>query len=282
MSNQQYTIEYEVPVAVDGSTAAPAFSVDPASPDFKQADADGIYRFTAAQMQQLTGGRLGLIDPDFGVGGTFADRFIHMIEVRTSGAGAAAQISVVDARDPDLAGQEEILAPSPEADFYTDDCVFVPQGSDLAFAGFTPAAGSPVVIRVNVVAWGSVEDYAELLEACCCLGDGDGDGDGDCCPPSVLQPTTPLDQAAAETLTLSAGTCGLDEPLTGEVFNDPESPPPTGLPTINSISVNTGTPPVPNTVDVSLDTTGTSGDYILVLTNACECCTPVRFTVFPA
>ena len=163
-----FTVEYEVPIAVDGTTPAPTFSFDPSSPNFKEADADGIVRFTAEEMLALTGGRLGVIDPDFDVGGTFSDRFLHMIEVRTSGGGAAATIAVVDARDDALAGQEEILASSPEADFYTDDCVFVPQGSALALAGFTPIPDVPVVIRINVVVWGSIEDYATLLNQCCC------------------------------------------------------------------------------------------------------------------
>jgi hypothetical protein len=170
MSLQMFTVEYQVPVAVDGVTPAPPFSFDPASPDFKAADSDGVVRFTAAEMMELTEGRLGIFDPDFGVGGTFADRFLHMIEVRTAGSGAAAAISVVDARDSALSGQEEILAPSAETNFYKDNGVFVPQGSALGFSGFTPTSGRPVVIRINVVVWGSIEDYAVLLGSACCLG----------------------------------------------------------------------------------------------------------------
>jgi hypothetical protein len=174
MSFQQHTVEYQVPVGVDGITPAPALSFDPASPDFKEPDSDGIVRFTEAEMQTLTGGLFGLFDPDFGVGGTFADRFIHMIQVRTSGGSADARISVVDARDVSLSGQQEVLAPSAEANFYKDNGVFVPQGSAIGFAGFTPSAGNPVVIRIQVVVWGSVEDYADLLRSVCCLGPVEG------------------------------------------------------------------------------------------------------------
>ena len=50
MSLQMFTVEYQVPVDVDGVTPAPAFSFDPASPDYKAPDADGVVRFTANQM----------------------------------------------------------------------------------------------------------------------------------------------------------------------------------------------------------------------------------------
>jgi hypothetical protein len=169
---QMMTVEYEVPGLVDGVTPAPPLSFDPASDNYRAPDPDGIVRFSAAQMLELTGGNFGLFDPDFGVGGTFADRFVHMIQVRSQGGGASAQISVVDARDPNLAGQEEVLPASAEADFFTDRCVFVPQGSAIAFFGFTATPGQPVVVRINVVAWGSLEDYAELLNQCCCMGAG--------------------------------------------------------------------------------------------------------------
>lgn len=175
------TVEFEVPGLVDGVTPAPALSFDPNSADYKEPDDDGIVRFTADEMVELTGGNFGLFDPDFGVGGTFADRFLHLVEVRTGGGGAAAQISVVDAQDPDLAGQEQVLAPTAEADFYTDRCIFVPQGSGLAFFGFTATPTQSVVIRISVVAWGSVEDYAQLLSQCCCFETGNQpSGDGDC------------------------------------------------------------------------------------------------------
>jgi hypothetical protein len=275
MSLQMFTVEYQVPVAVDGVTPAPPFSFDPASPDFKAADSDGIVRFTAAEMLDLTGGLFGLFDPDFGTGGTFADRFIHMIEVRTSGAGAAAAISVVDARDSALSGQEEILPPAAEADFYTDDCVFVPQGSALGFSGFTPSAGSPVVIRINVVPWGSVEDYATLLNQCCC--ENLTPSEGGCCPPQVADSAIGMSQGTVETLSLPG--CGLEEPMTAEVRTNPLQPPPTGLPTVNTVTVTRGTAPAPDTVDINMDTNTSEGGYMLILTNGCGCCTVSPFSV---
>jgi hypothetical protein len=277
---QMRTIEYQVPGLVDGVTPAPPVSFDPESPLYKAPEPDGVVRFTADEITQLTGGNLGLFDPDFGVGGTFADRFLHMIEVRTGGAGAAATISVVDARDPNLAGMEEILAPAAEADFYRDTCVFVPQGAALGLAGFNAVPGQPVVIRINVVAWGSMEDYAHLLEQCCCETATGGNGGEPCCPPAVITSGGPggLPQDPAAVLSLPAGTCGLNEPLTAEVFNDPGSPSGT-VPTVNSVTVTTGTPPDPNTVDISMDTTLSDGSYLLVLTNACGCCAIVRFSV---
>lgn len=277
MSLQMFTVEYEVPVAVDGVTPAPSFSSDPTSPNFKEADPDGVVRFTAAQMLELTGGRLGVIDPDFGIGGTFADRFLHMVEVRTSGGGAAATIAVVDARDDALAGQEEILAPSLEADFYTDDCVFVPQGSALALSGFTPILGAPVVIRVNVVAWGSIEDYALLISQCCC--ENATAPESGCCPPQVLDTSFAMAQGVSETLSLPG--CGLEEPMTAEVRTNPLVPPPSGLPTVNSVTVTTGTAPAPDTVNIDMDTSTSDGGYMLVLTNGCGCCTVTPFSVAP-
>ena len=279
MSLQMYTVEYQVPTAVDGMTQAPTFSTDPASADYKAPDPDGIVRFTAAQMQGLTGGRFGLFDPDFGIGGTFADRFIHMIEVRTAGAGAAAAISVVDARDPSLSGQQEILAPGAEADFYTRKCVLVPQGSGIGFSGFTPTFDRPVVIRINVVPWGSIEDYAKLLNECCCENTVVVPPAEGCCPPSVLEDSFAIAQGTSEVLSLPGS--GFDAPMTAEVRRNPLMPPPTGQPTINSVTVVTGTAPAADTVDIDMDTSSSTsgGDFMLILTNDCGCSVVVPFSV---
>jgi hypothetical protein len=277
MSVQTMTVEYEVPGLVDGVSPAPPFSYDPKSDLYKKPDAEGIVRFSAAEMIAFNGGNLGLFDPDFGVGGTFADRFLHLVEVRTAGGGVAAAISVVDARDPALPGQEDILAPSPEANFYSDDCIFVPQGSGLAFAGFNPTPSQPVVIRISVVAWGSIEDYALLLRQCCCEELGDTPPSEDCCPPQVLDARLAIGQSTTELLTLPG--CNLTDGMTAEVRKNPLAPPSVGTPTVNSVTVATGTPPEADTVTISLDTTGTEGEYMLILTNECGCCTVTPFQV---
>jgi hypothetical protein len=212
------TVEYEVPGLVDGVSPAPPFSYDRNSPLYKKPDADGIVRFSAAEMIAFNGGNLGLFDPDFGVGGTFADRFLHMVEVRTAGGGVAATIAVVDARDPALPGQEDVLAPSPEADFYSDDCIFVPQGSALAFAGFNPTPGQPVVIRINVVAWGSVEDYALLLRQCCCEMPDELKPPG---PGSILTWGNSSIAAAADTRFLRPGFDSVTAGTVGVGFQSP-------------------------------------------------------------
>lgn len=167
MPIQMRTVEFQVPGAVDGTTPAPRLSFDPKSPFYKAPDADGIVRFTAEELIELTGGNLGLFDPDFGMGGTFADRFLQLLEVVTAGAGPAARIDVVDAEDSTV--QESFFAGA-EANFYERDTLFIPQGSQLLFSGYTPTGAQPVIIRISVLAWDDIEDYAQLRTAACCSG----------------------------------------------------------------------------------------------------------------
>lgn len=162
---QMHTVEFQVPGLVDGVTPAPVFSFDPRSPNFKKADADGIVRFTAAQMLALTGGNFGTFDPDFGTGGTFADRFLPLIEVVSNGVAGAVRIDIVD--DDGLVVQQNLFAGA-EADFYDRDTNFVPQGSDIAFSGYTATPTQPVVIRIGVVEWTDLEDYGDLRSLVFC------------------------------------------------------------------------------------------------------------------
>lgn len=128
----------------------------------------------------------------------------------------------------------------------------------------------------SVSAWGC------CVEDCGCTGATGPTGPtgpaGECCPPQVLDYSGPdLTQGASTTFSIP-GT-DFDGPMTGEVRRDTRTPGQVGLPTVNSITVVPGVSPVPDQIDVDLDTSGAAGAFMLILTNECGCSTVTPFIV---
>lgn len=164
---QVFTVEYLVPGQLDGTTPSPAFSVDPTAKNGKRADADNVFRFSAQEMIERTGGDLGLIDlttPFDGNQNLFANRLVTWFYLDAPGAPGAggAAVDSVDVRDgvatrqilhAGLTGREEFFG----AGF------FVPQGSRLRVDGFT-AGAQPILVRMNVCFFETIQDLLVALE----------------------------------------------------------------------------------------------------------------------
>lgn len=162
---QQYTLEYRVSGTVDGVTPSPVFSVDPLSPDFKEPDADGIYRFEVEE--------LGYIDPDFDAGGSQGDRFVRGVLVDGPNPSPFALIGVLaffDNEEPQAVVPLEAIASLETGQFrLPKGCIFVPQGGVIGAVGLQGnGASDPVIIRISIDIPDSTTEYAEMLQACCC------------------------------------------------------------------------------------------------------------------
>lgn len=169
---QTFTVEYLISDLIDGVTPSPAFIPENEAPsgptdpeeleDVTEHDDDNIYRFNVTN--------LGLIDPDFGTGGTFGDRFIDALWIQSPTAGlAASTMAVLSTRTRETV--QEFIVPSLVGltDFYREGCIFVPQGSVLGINGFDASADpDDIVVRMRIKAPDTLEEYAQMLESCCC------------------------------------------------------------------------------------------------------------------
>lgn len=185
---QSYEIEYVVSGSLDGTTVSPAFipldrqssagTIDPEelADDVAQPDEDNIYRFDVDD--------LGLIDPDFGVGGSLGDRFIVGLWIN-SGVAAVdpSPVAVVSTREREITLELIESSLVGQTNYYQQDCIFIPQGAYLGLTGWN-AGDDPVIVRLHVKAPESPEELAHMLEACCCgvdagsASDGGGGGGG--------------------------------------------------------------------------------------------------------
>jgi hypothetical protein len=162
---QTFTLEYIVLGSLDGVTPAPAFSVDPNADDYLRPGKDQLY----TQVVQ----NLGLIDPDFGVGGSQGNRILAWFWTYgpTPGAPGAA-VSVVDAQGPGLE-QQQLIDLAAKTQAYVSGARLVPQGSRIKVEGLTASAGQPVVVRFNVLVADTAEDFLTL---CACDTSGGSPG----------------------------------------------------------------------------------------------------------
>lgn len=164
--SQVLTVEYLVPGSLDGVTPSPAFSVDRSSENFKAPDADGVFRFTAAEIQASSDGNLGLLDlttPFDGAQNLFANRLVTWFYLDAPGAPGAggAAVDSVDVRDGVITRQILHAALTGREDFFGTG-FFVPQGSRLRVDGFV-AAAQPILVRVNVHFFETVEELLLAL-----------------------------------------------------------------------------------------------------------------------
>ena len=170
---QSFEIEFLVAGSLDGVTPSPAFitkdrapstpKIDPESleTDVAEPDDDNIYRFDVEN--------LGLVDPDFGLGGTFGDRFIVGLWINSPNPAAdPAPIAVVSTRVRELTQEIVVDNLAGLDNFYREECIFIPQGSYLGFIGFAADPGTPILVRMHVKCPQTLEEYALLLNSCCC------------------------------------------------------------------------------------------------------------------
>ncbi len=164
---QQVTIEYRVMGELDGETLAPDVQLDPTQSDY-EIDDRGIHVVDVP-------GNLGLIDPDFIGPAVQGDRCIPWVYIDSPAAGvAASNFSVVDNTPNDLGVPVPALQLLRFATlglpvFYSDHPTTIPQGSALAVMGYP--SGEEKIVRINVVAPQDAEEYAAVIEACCCSAD---------------------------------------------------------------------------------------------------------------
>ncbi len=176
---KMFTVEYALAVGnrFDGQTPAPAFSTDPTSPNYHPPGDDQIFRFELDQ-------DLGIIDPDFGIGGAEGDRFIQLLDIELPAVDSLS-LAVADFR---LVGEndgipQEVLVPFTNLQrYYNDGCIFVPQGSVLAV--MSDVTNGISRLRYNVVVPNDRPDLARLLEQCCCI---DNALEPVICDPPVLE-----------------------------------------------------------------------------------------------
>lgn len=207
---QSFEIEYQVSNALDGTTHSPPFIPENEAPSgpvvppeladlVVQADDDNIYRFEVEN--------LGLVDPTFGGEASFADRVIVGLWINSpTPGGGGAQVAVISERDRDIV-YETPLPPGSLAgltNVYRRQCIFVPQGCVLGFVGFDASADpDDIIVRMHVKQAENLEDYALLLESCCC------ELASLCVTPEVtnINPTSVdcLDTEANRTITVTGG-----------------------------------------------------------------------------
>lgn len=164
---QVFTVEYLVPGRLDGTTPSPSFSVDQRAENGKRADADGVFRFTAAEMVSRTGGNLGLIDlttPFDGEQNLFANRLVTWFYLDAPGAPGAggAAVDSVDVRNG-VANRQILHAALTGRERFFGAGFFVPQASRLRVDGFT-AAAEPILVRMNVNFFETLEELIIALQ----------------------------------------------------------------------------------------------------------------------
>lgn len=151
------TLQYLVTDRLDGVTPAPLFEVPP-SPEATLND---------DKMVEQTVERLGLLNlTGGGPAGQSSDRLIKWILIYgprlpfdTDNIGVAFDGVLQDA---------PITIPAGANGLYTQ-CLFLPQTAQLRLDGMAGSPSEPLVVRVAIWRPQTVQDWAAMLEACCCI-----------------------------------------------------------------------------------------------------------------
>jgi hypothetical protein len=146
----------------------------------------------------------------------------------------------------------------------------------IAVAGGNALAdGDQVIIEVRKLVGGigaspnCVQGFLQIENEC-----GGGPPSVGCCAPQYL--SQQMHQAFAHVYTTAAGglidldasVCGQDEPITAVIRASALFPPATP-PAVTGVAY---IPPPTNILRVAWDNTGTDGNFVLEITNACGCC----------
>lgn len=168
---QQWTVQYEIAGAIDGTELAPSAVL------FGVTDEEGVMRVATED--------LGIIDPDLRGGrASMGDRFISFIRIETAvpmPIGFA--MSVVDASlsVPGLGIIETRRITPPTiagtVEYISTECTYVPQGQALRVSSMpAPPPGEVHRITLGIKAAVTGDDEARLAEACCCQSEAESGG----------------------------------------------------------------------------------------------------------
>jgi hypothetical protein len=157
-----YTISLQwlVTDRLDGVTPSPEFVLPPNPAANVDPDSNCVLVGTVE--------RLGLIDLCGGVQrGQFADRLIrHLLIVGPNPAAAGADIGLAFDGIADPNGR--IPIPLGAVGLDSGNCIFVPQTAQLQIQGLTASPGAPILVRLNIWQPKTIEELAEMVQACCC------------------------------------------------------------------------------------------------------------------
>ena len=153
-ATQAITVEYTVTVALDGTTPAPPIEIDQSAEDATPFDKD-------AQVYRVEVERLGLIDPDLGIGGSIGPRCIPFLWIDTDVVGDAGAsldlVGIVVEGDPKVQKELEDLAG--KAGTYFDENFIVAQGSAIGVSGFA-VVDVPIIVRVSIFVPANCAEFA--------------------------------------------------------------------------------------------------------------------------
>lgn len=290
---QSITVDYIVTEELDGETLAPPVILD--------ATASNRTSFSGNSQifQPRSVPRLGLIDPDFLIGGSIGPRCIPFLSIDTQATGGAeASVDIVGVRE---AGGSDVFFQRQVADLsglpgplFIDDGFNVPQGSDLRLRGFDAPAGYPIRVRLTVGVPKSLQDLAAFR--CLCASDAM------CCAPSLgMLPFVDVSpqpgagwsvwQAAGGDspmyglyylgaaisgvpLLLSVDDIDAAAPPSAEVVRDPLWPLVPDPPGVAVVGVTPGVGGSPALLELEFDfDNDADGPYWVRLTNPCGCST---------
>lgn len=138
---QTLAVQYNV-TAIDGDTRSQPFSVDPGNAAYIRPNSQNIFVVNQS--------RVGLIDPDLGVGGSQGDRFIPWIEVSVDVADTV-EVAIVDGQDTSriLRVIQAATPVTPDAPLYLSTDFRCPQGALIRITTGDATTGGYIRLRIK-------------------------------------------------------------------------------------------------------------------------------------
>jgi Bacterial Ig-like domain (DUF1927). len=154
-------LEYRVTGSLDGSTPAPAFAIPPSPASPVVAPENKVVQ---------TVENLGLVDLTgfLGSHGQIADRLVKWILIYGPFLPTSAN-NIQVAFDGRAEPQTAITIPAGANGLYSRNCIFVPQSGQLMLDGMSASAGEPIIVRMQIWQPQTLNDLADMINACCCL-----------------------------------------------------------------------------------------------------------------
>jgi hypothetical protein len=155
-------IRFEVAVGLDGVTPAPALLQPPATGvTFDPETGETVVRVDRLGLINLTGG--------LGSDGDRADRIIKSIRVYGPNT-PFNQSNVAVYFGLGAERRIELQIPNTANGIYSTNCIFIPQTAQLYLNGMAAdtLGGQPVIVRIGIWQFKSVEDLVAAQRACCC------------------------------------------------------------------------------------------------------------------
>ncbi len=154
-------LEYRVHGRLDGVTPAPAYVIPPGA-------GSPVVPPENKLVQDVDD--LGLVDlTGFdGRHGQYSDRIVKWILVYGPAVPFAANniaVAFDGRREPHTA----LTIPAGANGIYNRNCIFVPQSAQLQLDGMFALGSEPVIVRMQVWQPQTLNDLADMINACCCL-----------------------------------------------------------------------------------------------------------------